>query len=948
MSLTVLAVMSAHLLGIMPDGYRAALKSRATVAESLAVQLAAAANDNDGVVLRETLNTVVERNSDVLSAALRRVDGELVVAAGDHDAMWKAPGNGKSTPTHVIVPLNGPDGPQGTIEIHFAEAKSTRQFLGFPVPLLWFITFLASVGFISYFILLRRSLKQLSPGRVMPERVQRAFDTLGEGVIMVDEKERILLVNAAFARLFPGGTEPQPGAKINALGWRMSEGGVNAGGYPWHEAIKTGATHHGDRLSLRTPDGAIHHFNVNTSVINADNGRAMGAIVTLADTTAQRHLSDDLAESREHNQTAQEAITRHQDEIRYLKSHDLLSGCLRRQTMMGRLETDLASFTDADMSLTALHVNIDGFRAFNRDYGHATGDRVLGLVGAALRSVVGTNGYVARDDGDEFSIIIPGASVDELVGFADILHDRIMREVRTGLSGGVDLHASIGMADITGPGQSAALVLDRAREAIYLARKPAGTGVAVWQDGEAALPEPPTRAPVQSTTTAKLETPKEDVLSAFLSETTTIVEAAKASGRQAAITHLSIDAWDYLSEALGQNESEALLHELRMRATPFVRTGDCMTLSPNNGSLLICFSNPENRKAIEASVSKLISSFEEPFHINGTDIFIACNAGIAVFPDDGGKAERLLTNAASAMRRARDDDKGTPLRFYDVDMVQSSKRRLMVESGIREALQRNQFELFFQPIVDLQTGALSAAECLLRCNSDSLKGVFVDEIIQVAEQSSLIADIDVWVVRTALAQMADWDMHGIHLPKISINISGNQFTDAAFMDNVFSVIRSASFAPSRVQIEVTETAQIKDIALAAPQVKRLQQLGVIIALDDFGRGQASLSYLQTLHPDVIKIDRAFITDINSNHASATMVSAMTIMAKCMGLTVVVEGVETEAEMLFLRDTKCDEMQGYFIAKPMPLNAMTNWMRLFLRNSGTDNVTISEQNLTKVA
>ncbi|MGI9356708.1 MAG: EAL domain-containing protein, partial [Rhizobiaceae bacterium] len=212
--------------------------------------------------------------------------------------------------------------------------------------------------------------------------------------------------------------------------------------------------------------------------------------------------------------------------------------------------------------------------------------------------------------------------------------------------------------------------------------------------------------------------------------------------------------------------------------------------------------------------------------------------------------------------------------------------------------------------------------------SHRLSGVRIDQIINVAERSSLITEIDMWVLNAALNQMQSWCEAGLNLPKLSINVSAKQLTSLEFMDRVFEKIQAIPFSPSRIQIEVTETARMADVEVAAPQLKRLQQLGIHIALDDFGTGQASLTYLQRLHPDLIKIDRSFIEGVHKNHANATMVGAMTVMAHCLGLKVVAEGVETEEELNFLRDTHCDDIQGYLISKPMPSAAMSEWMKLF--------------------
>ena len=255
-----------------------------------------------------------------------------------------------------------------------------------------------------------------------------------------------------------------------------------------------------------------------------------------------------------------------------------------------------------------------------------------------------------------------------------------------------------------------------------------------------------------------------------------------------------------------------------------------------------------------------------------------------------------------------------------------------METAIRRALKNDAFELYFQPIIDVQTGALTSAEALLRTTSEGLESVGMDKIIAVAEKSVLIAEIDEWVLGRAFSQMGEWINRGIDIPKLSINLSAQQLVNADLMNRMVDMIKDLSFPPSRLQIEITETAMLKDTTAAAPPLSRLQQLGIQIGLDDFGTGHSSLTYLQLLSPDIVKIDRSFVDRVHSSHANATLVSAMIVMAQCLGIRVVAEGVETESQLEFLRASKCDEIQGYLISRPMPAKAFADWAILFCRDS----------------
>ena len=380
--------------------------------------------------------------------------------------------------------------------------------------------------------------------------------------------------------------------------------------------------------------------------------------------------------------------------------------------------------------------------------------------------------------------------------------------------------------------------------------------------------------------------------------------------------------------------AKKLLRDIEKRAVAVVRENDGVLVLGDNGRLLVELQDLDEPDDAIWTIKRLLDALNQPFQVGSQNISISGQIGVAFFPEDGRDGSTLVRNSGIALRRTQEENPLDGYTFYSAEMTESSRVRFNIEAGIREALQKNEFDLSFQPIVDAKTGALSAAEALLRCRNHRLIGIGMDQIIDVAEKSSLIAEIDKRVLEHALMQMAKWCAAGPQLPKISINISARQLSNTKFMDFVFESIRSVPFSPSRVQIEVTETAKLADVQIAAPHLKRLQQLGVSIALDDFGTGQASLTYLQRLHPDVIKIDRSFVNGVNTNHANATLVSAMTVMAHCLGLSVVVEGVEDDEQLKFLRETRCNEIQGYIISKPMSAQAMSNWMALYVRANGT--------------
>lgn len=940
---TLSVTLLAYTVGLLPDGHKLALDSRAKVAESLAIQLVSAVNRNDAAGLEEVLTSVVSRNDDVLSGAIRQVDGAIVFEAGSHSKNWIAPPHGKSTPTHVTVPLIGSSGHQGSIELAFAEPEAAKRVLGMPASMLVFLLFLMSFGFIGYFILLRRTLRQLDPGRVIPERVQKAFDTLGEGVIIVDEKQRMVLINKSFMRTCGDRQKLEVGAKINSLSWRMVDGSAKAGGFPWYSAIKLGEEVNRDLLSLRTADGQIVNFNVSATVIANEKGRTIGAIITLSDLTQSKRIEDEYNSAIDKLGRAQEEAQHYRQELEYARSHDALTGCLNRQSFIIELERRMGASSNPDRLVSTVCFKIDQLSEINQAHGVALADKLMVALTDTLDAVLEGDEFVGRINAGTFCIALPGKQARDAQNMARTVQQIFDAETARYLPGQQRTTLSFGLSKTDQLNSSAHGLMNRTLFALDSAKRNGGDKTVEWDKqsvaeatslkSEAATSQPsysqhhmggPVLSKQGGVGTLAADSAVE--MKFFLDSVDHALDLAKDKNNQLAVVQISIDSWEYLSEAITISGVEALLNEVSRRCAGAVRASDHLVSLHNSGDILIRLSEFELVLQIEHILEQIMAELETPVTVNDQQIHVSANAGTALFPQDGSTSTILLRNAGIAMRRAKDEALAKKYRFYSVDMIQGSQERLVIESGIRDALQNDDFELHFQPIINAKTAAISAAECLLRCNSLRLKGFRIDQIVNVAEMSALSLEIDKWVLKTALAQLAKWDETGIFLPKISINVSAHQLTNILFMDHVYASIAAAPVAPHRIQIEVTETARIAGVEIAATQVKRLQQLGVVIALDDFGTGQASLSYLQRLHPDIIKIDRSFVDGVHTNHANATLVSATTVMAHSLGLKVVAEGVEQDGELEFLCNIGCDEIQGYLFAKPMPEKVMADWIK----------------------
>ncbi|MEM1317977.1 MAG: EAL domain-containing protein, partial [Pseudomonadota bacterium] len=894
----------------------------------------------DVEAIEDTLGSVVERNPDVLSAAFRDRNGAIVFSKGDHQTHWVAPEGGNSNPTHVSVPLLGADGPQGQIEISFGPPSSGARFFEIPVSLFAFLLFTAVVGFIVYSVFLRRTLDELDPGRVIPERVQKAFDTLSEGVIILDERERVLLVNSAFHTMYGDDKHPEVGSRINNLPWRMVDGVAKAGSYPWHSALKEGLERRAEQLCLRSHVGNVLNLNVNATVFTGDKNETIGAIVTFANMTDDKQSADQLARAVAMLEEAQKEVERQRQQLDQLANRDSLTGCLNRRAFFAEVEPHLAHAKFAGQPSSIMVLDIHGMAQIRHSFGSGIADALIRCAADSARAMVSNNAFVGRYGSEGFCIALPSADAQKAAAIAHSLKSAFAERSRAITKNGGAATLCVGIADDRGEDCSATELVRRAAQALSSAMRQGSGAVANWADTSARM-DPPSNGSrsvdgaaganrrvgdknaLAEREAQQIESCREQTV--FLENASQSIVRAQQDEKSLAILQFGIVSWDYFEEALGEDLSRLLLRFTRREVEQALREQDRVTVLEETGQMLIELPDVETTDDVEWIVKRILDRFNEPITVGQQTVFLSCRVGAALYPQDGPDTLTLSRNAGIAMRRALLDDTLEELRFYSADMVQTSLRTLEIETGIREALQANQFQLVFQPIVNADDTSLRAAETLLRCTSERLKGVRIDQIIDIAERSSLIADIDMWVVTNALYQMQVWDQAGIYLPKISINLSANQITRSDFMDAVVEKIAVLPYSPSRVQIEVTETAKMGGVEVAAVQLKRLQDMGVHVALDDFGTGQASLTYVQRLHPDVIKIDRSFVDGVNKNHANATMVAAVTAMAHSLGVTIVAEGVETQEELDFLRHIRCDDIQGYFISKPIPAQAMQDWM-----------------------
>jgi diguanylate cyclase (GGDEF)-like protein len=395
---------------------------------------------------------------------------------------------------------------------------------------------------------------------------------------------------------------------------------------------------------------------------------------------------------------------------------------------------------------------------------------------------------------------------------------------------------------------------------------------------------------------------------------------AVAGLSRGALLYIDLDHFKRVNDSVGHTAGDQLLTIVAQRLRSCIKDGD--TVARLGGDeFTVILRNVVNPDAACAVASRIIESLQLPVNIAGRDCYVCASIGITLFPDDATTIEDLMRNADTAMYRAKDLGRGRMM-FFDVNMT--NKPALPTITGLQHALRGREFSLFYQPQFGIAEGELVGVEALLRWQTPRDGMRHPGEFVPAAEESGLIVDIGGWVLDAACAQLASWREQRIAPPRLALNVSAQQLKHSEFPKLVGRALDKYDLPASLLEIELTESV-LADAAAGAALV-RLAQLGVHLALDDFGTGYSSLSYLRQYPIDTVKIDRTFLDEVPQNPASATLVETIIVMAHALGKRVVAEGIETNEQLIFLRERRCDAAQGFYLARPLAAAAMTELLQ----------------------
>jgi diguanylate cyclase (GGDEF)-like protein/PAS domain S-box-containing protein len=411
----------------------------------------------------------------------------------------------------------------------------------------------------------------------------------------------------------------------------------------------------------------------------------------------------------------------------------------------------------------------------------------------------------------------------------------------------------------------------------------------------------------------------------FLSRLAHALELARRNNQQVVVLYLDLDRFKVINDTYGHEKGDILLKQVSDRLTSIARRNDTISrMGGDEFTVLLEGTSVDSIIGASTFAQKILSLFNYPFRVDNHEFYVTCSIGISLYPNDGDDVTTLMKNSDMAMYRAKELGKNN-FQFFSPELNERAKKQLDMESYLRHAVDRNEFRLEYQPIVEATTGKISSVEALLRWENPDLGRVFPDVFIPLAESTGLIIPIGDWVLETACVQVKALHDAGWPDLKVSVNISGRQLERNTLVDTVKDALEKSKLPPSSLILEVTESLLMKNIKATRMILQELRLLGVRISIDDFGTGYSSLNSLMVLPIDTLKIDKSFILEVTSNPQNLSLVQGIILIGHNLNLQVVAEGVETIEQANLLNANSCDKLQGYYFSRPITLPRLTDYL-----------------------
>jgi diguanylate cyclase (GGDEF)-like protein/PAS domain S-box-containing protein len=849
-----------------------------------------------------------------------------------------------------------------TVEIRFAPLWTKNLASGFSNSFVGLLAFVALSGFLCYFFVMKRTLRVLDPAAVIPERVQKAFDVLQEGILILDDKEQIVMANRSFSNLFGKSSAAMIGLKGSELGWLDYQNPKQISQLPWFKVLQDGKEHKGASLSLLNSLGGKIKLAVNAAMVTDSAGKCRGTLVTFDDITQMEEKNFELNDLVEKLQLANEESQAKSQELETLANCDPLTLCLNRRSLARDFD---ALFTQAKAGgghLSCIMVDIDFFKSVNDRYGHATGDLVIMAVADVLKTCTRDSDLVGRYGGEEFCVVLPNLYLDKAAQIAE----RIRQVIEKKSCSGVKITVSLGVASLESNTNKPDELINQADKALYAAKKSGRNRVVTWGKDFTSVAEVDNGAEFQQRVSQSENSTIIDMdqsqlqrrvleLEGLLEKRTLELEhyemydfktglptrslfedrigheiaRGKRKNYLVAVLSMTIDTIKRIHETLGYKAAEQLVKVCGQRLNDVLRENiDMVALVENfkvtsTVSLInqtefgILLTDIKQIDHITWVMKRLLDAFEKPFQIKGNEIYTSAYFGVSIFPHDGQTVDELYSSATNACNYAQKLNGKDRYFFSSQSLNEMAVNQLKIENSLHEAIANDELQLHYQPKIEAATGRIAGFEALLRWQSARLGFVPPDKFIPVAEQSGQIDGIGDWVLYNACRQLRTWMDIGLEVGSIAVNMSGVQLRQQNLANRIQNILDEFDIKTHLIEIELTESSLVDFHDTSLTVLRQIEEMGIRVTMDDFGTGYSSLSYLRNIPLSGLKIDRTFISDINKDENADKLVASIVSIAHGLGLEVVAEGVEEKYQADYLIALGCEYLQGYYFSRPIP-------------------------------
>ncbi len=939
---TISILLLADLIGFIPNHTNLIVDERRKLAELITIQIMKSVELGQEQTIPASTKTIIERNEDILSAAIRLVDGTLLMEYGEHQNNWKLAINDSSTTNAIQVPVSKQGEDWARIEIRYKSLNITSEFFGFQINDFMLLTgFVGLMGYIFYGLFLRRTLKQLDPKSVIPDRVRNAMNALSEGVLILDKKEKIMLANQSICEKIGIEEKKLIGKEINKLAWRLKSAKDKNILLPWKTVLNSGESVSSIALSIDVNKQESRTFMVNSSPVEGDNDSINGVLCTFDDVTYLEKKNKDLQSALSLLKKTQEEIYKKNEELSLLASTDPLTECFNRRAFFEIVNKEYDEL-DENNTLACIMLDIDFFKKVNDVYGHTVGDTVIRAMADTLKNNLRKSDLLCRYGGEEFCVVLLSTSVKDAYKLAEVVRKKVedLKFLETPATENMTITASFGITDTTFGAVSLEALIDQADQALYFSKENGRNCASSWEDviSQELTNDDSSQEIIKASETETRKT-QSDALTGlpgrqnFINIVRESIAKTNNSKGSLGIILIDIDMFNRVNASLGTAQGDMVLQQFAQRLSSFVRESDALAYfdqeKPGNSPISrlggntfsILASDFRKSSNIHILAKRFLETLSEPYIIDDTEVHLSLSAGISLYPADGNSVDTLIHNAELALFRAKQEEGNTYRRYVkEIDLI--VKDTISIENELRDAIRNKEFIVYYQPKINLVTNSVDSVEALVRWQHPE-KGLIPPGLfIPIAENSGLTNEIGRQVMDIAFQQAVRWVNEGYTDLRVSINVSPLQLKKDDFVKTVLQRLKLYSCSPHNIEFELTETVLIDNIDMVVPILKELNAIGIKFSIDDFGVGYSSLNYIKRLPVDIIKIDKSFIDHIHTKEEDATLVAAIIAMAHAMNLTIVAEGVEERAQLQILKKLKSDYVQGFYFSKPIPADRIS--------------------------